>query len=68
MNGEIAMIKAKIVPINEIISATVSNIKKTIDDTPEVSVAIDVGKATGIQFLSNMGPTVNMKLETARWS
>lgn len=60
------MIKAKIVPINEIVSEIVFNIKDKIDNTPEVSVQMNIGKVTGISMLSNIGPKFDIKMETAR--
>ena len=61
--GEITMIKVKIVPINEIISNAVSSIQQGIDNTKNVSVQIDIGKVTGISFLSKVGPAIEMKLD-----
>ena len=44
--GEIAMVKVKVVPINEIISRTVSNIQRKINNTGEVKAQMNIGKAT----------------------
>lgn len=60
------MIKAKIVPINKIISEVCSNIKGRIDKTEEAIVEVNIGKVTGIKFLSKIGPRFNIKLETGR--
>ena len=65
--GEINLIKSRIVPINEIISKVVTNIKREIDNTPEVLVQIDMAKVTGISILSNIGPKYNIRMECVRW-
>ena len=64
--GEITMIKAKIVPINKIISEVTSNIKNEIDSAGETTVEVNIGKITGIKFLSKIGPRFNIKMETSR--
>lgn len=60
------MIKARIVPINNIMSQTITNIESEIDNIGEVNVKIDIGKITGISFLSNIGPQINIKMEASR--
>ena len=40
------MVKVKVVPINEIISKTVSNIQRKINNTGEVKAQMNIGKAT----------------------
>ena len=62
--GEITIIKARMVPINKIISEVTSNIKSDINNNNEVSVEISVGKVTGIPILSAIGPKFNMRMET----
>lgn len=62
------MIKAKVVPINKIISDVTSNIKSEIDKAEETTVEVNIGKITGINLLSKIGPRVNIKLETSRSS
>lgn len=63
-NGEIIMLKARIVPINKIISEVTLNIKNRIDSAGKLSVQINIGKLSGISFFSNVGPSFNMKVET----
>ena len=60
------MIKARIVPINNIMSQTITNIESEIDNIGEVNVKIDIGKITAISFLSNIGPQINIKMEASR--
>ena len=62
--GEITMIKTKIVPINNIISEVCSNIKNSIDKTGDILVEINIGKITGIDVLSKIGPRFSVKMET----
>ena len=63
-NGEISIIKVKMVPINQITSEVTSNIKNSINNQKEVSVDISIGKVTGIPILETIGPEINMNLET----
>ena len=46
----------------------VTNIKREIDNTSEVTVQMDMAKITGISILSNIGPKYNIKMESVRWS
>lgn len=64
-SGEITMIKAKIVPINEIISKITSNIKNEIDKYDQVEVAINLGAITGFSGLSGVGPKFHIKMEAS---
>lgn len=63
--GEITMVKAKIVPINEMISKITSNIKNEIDKQDQVEVAINLGAVTGFSGLSGIGPKFRIKMEAA---
>lgn len=65
INGEIAMIKARIVPINQIISNITSNIKKEIDNTEQTLVQINMGAVSGISGLSAIGPRFYIKMESS---
>lgn len=62
-NGEVTMLTAKIVPINEMISKITSNIKNKIDNTPQTVVEIDMGAVSGVSVFSLIGPKFNIKLE-----
>lgn len=64
-NGEVVMIKARIVPINKIISNITSNIKKEIDNTEQTLVQINMGAISGISMLSAVGPRFNIKMESS---
>lgn len=63
--GEITMIKAKIVPINKMISEITSNIKNSIDGHEQVEVAINLGAITGFSGLSGIGPKFRIKMEAS---
>ena len=62
-SGKVTMIKAKIVPINEIISKITSNIKNEIDNTEQASVQINMGAISGFSALSTIGPRFNIRME-----
>lgn len=64
-DGNITMIKAKIVPINEMISKITSNIKNEIDKNEQVQVAINMGAITGFSGLSQIGPKFYIKMEAS---
>lgn len=63
VNGEITMIKAKIVPINEMISQITSNIKNEIDHTEQATVQINMGAISGFSALATVGPRFKIKME-----
>lgn len=64
-DGSITMIKARIVPINEMISKITSNIKNEIDKKEQVQVGINLGAVTGFSSLSAIGPRFNIKMEAS---
>ena len=65
-DGTITMIRARIVPINEMIAKITSNIKNEIDKQEQVQVAINLGAVTGFSGLSSIGPKFKIKMEAAR--
>lgn len=62
-DGEVTMVKAKIVPINEMIANITSNIKNEIDTREQTIVQINMGAISGISMLSAVGPKFNIKME-----
>ncbi len=60
------MVKAKIVPINEMISKITSNIKNEIDKQDQVEVKINLGAVSGFSGLSGIGPKFKIKMEAGR--
>lgn len=63
--GEISMVRARIVPINEMISKITANIKNEIDKQDQVYVSINLGAVTGFSGLSGIGPKFRIKMEAA---
>lgn len=63
--GDVTLIKAKIIPINEMISKITANIKNEIDKKEQVEVLINMGTITGISGLSAIGPKFNIKMEAS---
>jgi len=63
-DGNIKLVQAKILPINEIISEITSNVQNEINNVNKSKVYIDMGTVTGVGFLTNIGPSVNMDLKT----
>lgn len=63
--GEISMVKARVIPINEMISKITANIKKEIDKQDQVYVSINLGAVTGFSGLSEIGPKFRIKMEAA---
>ena len=66
LSGDISLIKTKIIPLNEIITKTVSNIKKEINNSKKLTIKLDLSKESGISKLSNIGPKFNIKMKTMR--
>ena len=63
-NGNITMIKANIIPINEIISDVAIYIQEELNKTENSEFSIKLGSFTGSKILSGRGPNVNIKIST----
>ena len=63
VNGDISMIMANIIPINEMVSKITANIKNQIDIREQTVVELNMGTITGISILSSIGPKFKIKLE-----
>lgn len=63
--GNITMIKADVICINEIVSKIVSNIQTEFDGIPRITVFINMGSVSGISALKNLEPKFNVELESA---
>ena len=61
-NGNVAMIKSNVFPVNEIISNIALKIQKEIDNEGRDNVKIALGTFTGIDILSGRGPNVNVRV------
>lgn len=63
-NGNISMISANVITINEIISDVAIKIQQELDKEDNNSYNIRLGTITGSKLLSGMGPNINIKIET----
>ena len=63
-NGNISMINANIIPINEIISEITIRIQEELNKQENDSIKIKLGSFTGIRMLAGRGPDVKIKLST----
>ena len=63
-DGNIQMISANILTINEITSDIAIKIQEELNKSSENEVKIALGSATGIKFISGFGPKVNIQLST----
>ncbi len=64
-NGDIVLMKANTILINEVTAKIVQNIQTAIDHTPTITVYINYGTITGLSFLKAWGPRFNIELEAA---
>ncbi len=64
-SGNISLISAKIVPINNIVAEIVKNIQSNIDSKATEKIYINLGKVSGFTILSFIGPTFTIELERA---
>jgi len=64
-NGNIILIKANTLLINELISGMATNIQKKIDNMPTIMVYINYGSVSGVTILKNFGPKFDIELESA---
>ncbi len=65
VSGNVKLIQANIIPINQIISKTIANIQNKLDHTPRTMVFINMGSVTGFSSLTGVGPKFDIELETA---
>lgn len=63
-SGNITMISANIIPINEIISDIAVKIQEELNNTKNDEINIRLGTFTGSKLLSGRGPNVKIKLST----
>ena len=62
--GNIQMINANVLKINQVTSDIALNIQKRLDENQKKSVYISLGAITGIKYLSGFGPKINIKIAT----
>lgn len=63
-NGNIAMISANVIPINEIISDVAIKIQEELNKTENSKFTIKMGSFTGSKLLSGRGPSIEIKMST----
>lgn len=64
-DGDIVLLKANTMLINEVTSQIVQNIQTAIDHTPTIWVHINYGSVIGLSFLKAWGPKFEIELEAA---
>lgn len=63
-NGNVVMIKANVVPINEIISDVANKIQEQIDQRGREDVEIALGSFTGFKLLAGRGPEIKIRISS----
>ena len=63
-SGNIAMISAKVIPINEIISDITIKIQEELGRTENSEFKLKLGNFTGLKIFSGRGPDINVKIST----
>lgn len=65
VNGDITLIRANVITINEIVTQVISNIQTEFDKIPRITVFINMGSVSGISVLKNLEPRFEIELESA---
>lgn len=63
-NGNIAMISANVIPVNEIISDVAIKIQEQLNSTENNEFSIPLGTFLGSKLLAGRGPKVSIKMST----
>ena len=63
-NGNVVMIKANVVPINEIISDVANRIQEQLDQKGREDVEIALGSFTGFKLLAGRGPGIKIRISS----
>ena len=64
VNGNITLISANVIPVNEIISDIAIKIQDGLNNTDNSKFYIRLGSFTGTKMLSGRGPNIEMKMST----
>lgn len=64
-NGNIQMINANVLKINQVTSDIAINIQNRLDDKQKNSVYIASGAVTGVSFLSGFGPKIRLSISSS---
>ena len=60
--GNVQMINANVLKINQVTSDIAVNIQKTLESNEKNKIYISLGAITGIRFLSGMGPRIGIRI------
>ena len=63
-NGNVVMINANVVPINEIISDVANKIQEQLDQKGREDVEIALGSFTGFKLLAGRGPGIKIRISS----
>ena len=63
-NGNVVMIKANVVPVNEIISDVANKMQEQIDQRGREDVEIALGSFTGFKLLAGRGPGIKIRISS----
>lgn len=63
-NGNITLISANVIPVNEIISDVAIKIQEELNKKDNEKFYVHIGSFTGSRLLSGRGPTVEIKMST----
>ena len=61
-NGDVQMITANVLKINQVTSDIAKNIQISLENKDTSQISISAGALTGINFLSGYGPKINMHI------
>jgi len=61
-NGDVVIIRANVVPINNMISDLTENIQNKFENSNETNIDIPMGNLSGLYFLSGIGPNIPIKI------
>ena len=61
-NGNVQMINANVLKINEVTSDIAVNIQNRLDEKQKNSVYLAIGAITGISYLSGFGPRIRLSI------
>lgn len=64
-NGDIIVVRANVVPINNLISYLTENIQQEFDDLHNIKINLPFGSLTGIYFMSGFGPEIPINVSVA---
>lgn len=64
-NGNVQMITANVLKVNQITSDIALNIQKALEDSEKNKIYISLGAITGIRILSGVGPKIEIKIASA---